>query len=112
MLLSSEKAKFQDLVQFLNFYCHIMLIIVMCMSAILRARSPTCTDVHLKRFCMHEKLQFMKACWCSKALLIVTFFVCDRLQEKGPFSFAFPTAFRCFQLSLTSSQKFDTKVPY
>ena len=34
------------------------------------------------------------------------------LQEKGPSTFAFPTAFRCFQLSLTAFQKFDTKISY
>ena len=39
-------------------------------------------------------------------------FFSDMLQEKGPSSFAFPTAFRCFQLSLTAFQKFDTKTPY
>ena len=37
---------------------------------------------------------------------------CDLLQDKGPSSFAFPTAFRCFQLSLTAFQKFDTKISY
>ena len=34
--------------------------------------------------------------------------ICDLLQEKGPSTFAFLTAFRCFQLSLTAFQKFDT----
>ena len=38
--------------------------------------------------------------------------ICDLLQEKGPPSFAFPTAFRCFQLSLTASLKFDAKISY
>ena len=38
--------------------------------------------------------------------------ICDLLQEKGPSTFAFPTAFRCFQLSLTAFQKFDTKISY
>ena len=32
--------------------CHVFL--VTCMSAVLCAQVPTCTDVHLKRFCMHE----------------------------------------------------------
>ena len=40
------------------------------------------------------------------------FCICDLLQEKGPSSFAFPTAFRYFQLSLTAFQKFDTKISY
>ena len=31
---------------------------------------------------------------------------CDLLQEKGPSSFAFPTAFRRFQLSLTAFKRF------
>ena len=38
--------------------------------------------------------------------------ICDLLQEKRPSTFAFPTAFRCFQLSLTAFQKFDTKISY
>ena len=32
--------------------------------------------------------------------------ICDLLQEKGPSSFAFPTAFRRFQLSLTAFKRF------
>ena len=40
------------------------------------------------------------------------FIICDLLQEKGPSSFAFSTAFRRFQLSLTAFQKFDTKISY
>ena len=40
------------------------------------------------------------------------YIICDLLQEKGPSTFAFPTAFRCFQLSLTAFQKFDTKISY
>ena len=31
-----------------------MLLLVMCTSALLRARFPTCTEVHLKRFCVHK----------------------------------------------------------
>ena len=37
---------------------------------------------------------------------------CDLLQEKGPSNFAFLTAFRRSQLSLTAFQKFDTKISY
>ena len=32
--------------------------------------------------------------------------ICDLLQEKGPSSFAFQTAFRRFQLSLTAIKRF------
>ena len=39
-------------------------------------------------------------------------FFSDLLQEKGPSSFAFLTAFQCFELSLIAFQKFDTKTPY
>ena len=38
------------------FYRHIMLLLVTCMSALLQARFPMSTDVHLKRFCMHKIL--------------------------------------------------------
>ena len=40
-----------NLVQFLSPY-HVLL--VTCTSTLLRARFPTCTDVHVKRFCAHE----------------------------------------------------------
>ena len=33
-----------------------MLLLVTCTSALLRVRFPTCTDVHLKRFCVHNIL--------------------------------------------------------
>ena len=42
-----------NLVHFLN---RIMLLLVTCTSALLRVRFPTCTDVHLKRFCVHNIL--------------------------------------------------------
>ena len=42
----------------------------------------------------------------------VTKQICDLLQEKGPSTFAFLTAFRCFQLNLAAFQKFDTKISY
>ena len=38
------------------FYRHIMLLLVTCMSALLQARFPMSTDMHLKRFCMHKIL--------------------------------------------------------
>ena len=41
-----------------------------------------------------------------------TVYICDLLQEKGPSNFAFSTALRRFQLSLTAFQKFDTKISY
>ena len=43
---------------------------------------------------------------------LVQITICELLQQKGPSSFAFPTTFRCFQLSLTVFQKFDTKISY
>ena len=43
-----------NLVQFLNFYRRIMLLLVTCISDLLRARSTTCIDAHLKQFCVHE----------------------------------------------------------
>ena len=53
-----------NLVQFLNFYCRIMLLLLMCISALLHARFPMCTDRHLKWFCV------MKAWWhCSFCLM-------------------------------------------
>ena len=36
-----------------NFYRCIMLLLVKCSSAHLRTWFPTCTDAHLKRFCVH-----------------------------------------------------------
>ena len=39
-----------------------MLLLVTCMSALSRTRFPTCTDVHIKRFCMHEIL-------CTKIII-------------------------------------------
>ena len=36
----------------------------------------------------------------------------DLLQKKGPYNFAFSTAFRRSQLILTAFEKFDTKKSY
>ena len=51
---------------------------------------------------------FMK---CGKSIRIeykseIQKTICDLLQEKGPSNFAFPTAFRRSQLSLTEFQRF------
>ena len=51
--LLAAKGLNTNLVHFLN---RIMLLLVTCTSALLRVRFPTCTDVHLKRFCVRNIL--------------------------------------------------------
>ena len=45
-----------NLVQFLNFYRCIMLLLVMHASTLLPAQFSLCTDMHLKQFCTHKIL--------------------------------------------------------
>ena len=52
-----------------------MLLLVSCTSALLRARFLRCTDVHLNWFCVHEKLEFMKA--CKMLVMFPPIFVAD-----------------------------------
>ena len=67
-----------NLVQFLNFYCRIMLSLVMCTSALLRTRFPTCTDVHIKRFYIYmhkilctENYNLWRAEHSNKSLILL-----------------------------------------
>ena len=50
--LLATKSFSTNLVYFLPLY--IMLLLVTCTSALLQARFPKCTGVHLKRFGVHE----------------------------------------------------------
>ena len=53
ILLSCKKVSANWLILYI-FYRRIMLLLVTCTSAIIRERFTMCTDVHLKRFCVHE----------------------------------------------------------
>ena len=57
-----------------NFYHGIMLLLVTCTSAILRARFSMCTDVHLKR-CYVHKISCTKNHNFYEGLLVMTFLI-------------------------------------
>ena len=56
-----------------------MLLLVTCMSALLQAQFPTCMDVHLKQFCMHEIL-------CTKIVIYEDLQMALRSWGNGKFA--------------------------
>ena len=73
------------------------------------ACAGVCAFLHASNYwCMCWRVRVQSHASNEKTIIFedMQIHICDLLQEKGPSSFVFPTAFRRFQLNLTAFKRF------